>query len=418
MRIGYACITLGAPDISYRSCIQKNATPERLFELIRHNLAALEGAIDYNRANNIRLFRITSDLIPFGSSPVNTLDWADRFADSFQVIGQKIRDSGMRVSMHPGQYTVLNSPDEGVVLRAIDDLAYHARILDACGLNSTHKIILHIGGVYLDKPAAILRFRTRFKALSEHIRKRLVIENDDRNYTIDDVFTIGRDLHIPVVFDNLHHAIYHRQNSPDSSVWVRRCRTTWQTADGPQKIHYSQQDPAKRPGSHTQTIAVRPFLDFCSRLDTDDLDIMLEVKDKNLSALKCQLCQDQNSKRASLEREWARYKYSVLERSPSDYYAIRAVLRDDSGLPSLQVFSLIEQALASDVSPEHAQNAAQHVWGYFKAVASDREKNAFLAGLEAYMAGEKKLSFVKRQLKRLTDKYREPYLLDSYYFIH
>ena len=72
-RIGYACITLGEHDIAYRTCRQTNATPDLLMQIIAHNLDALERAIDYNQRNGIRLFRISSDLIPFGSSPVNQL---------------------------------------------------------------------------------------------------------------------------------------------------------------------------------------------------------------------------------------------------------------------------------------------------------------------------------------------------------
>ncbi|MBK5194361.1 MAG: hypothetical protein JJE07_14415 [Flavobacteriaceae bacterium] len=75
MSIGYACVRLGVSNTSQKSCIQKNATDEKLMEIISHNLNALENIIDYNKRVNIRLFRISSDIIPFGSSPANTLKW-------------------------------------------------------------------------------------------------------------------------------------------------------------------------------------------------------------------------------------------------------------------------------------------------------------------------------------------------------
>ena len=71
MSIGYACLNIGTPGTKMRSVMQRNATAEKLTEVTAHNLAALEKMIDYNRENNIKLFRISSDLIPFGSSPVN-----------------------------------------------------------------------------------------------------------------------------------------------------------------------------------------------------------------------------------------------------------------------------------------------------------------------------------------------------------
>lgn len=115
-----------------------------------HNLAALERMIDYNRKNDIKLFRISSDLIPFGSSPINALAWPE-IRKTFDRIGAKIRKNGIRVSLHPGQYTVLNSPTEDVGERAIADLIYHDKILAALGTDTTNKIVLHVGGIYGDK---------------------------------------------------------------------------------------------------------------------------------------------------------------------------------------------------------------------------------------------------------------------------
>lgn len=109
MAIGYACLNIGTPNTNIRSVMQRNATAEKLTEVITHNLEALEKMVDYNIANGIRLYRISSDLIPFGSSPVNMLDWPETHKEVFDRIGTKIRRGSMRVSFHPGQYTVLNS---------------------------------------------------------------------------------------------------------------------------------------------------------------------------------------------------------------------------------------------------------------------------------------------------------------------
>ena len=207
MSIGYACLNIGTPNTNIRSVMQRNATPEKLTEVTEHNLAALERMIDYNRKNDIKLFRISSDLIPFGSSPVNALPWWDIHAEAFQHIGAKIRKSGIRVSFHPGQYTVLNSPDEDVVARAILDLAYHDKMLECLGVDNKNKIVLHVGGIYGDKEAALDRFAENFQRLPESVQNRLIIENDDRLYNSEEVLELTNRLQIPSVFDNLHHAI-------------------------------------------------------------------------------------------------------------------------------------------------------------------------------------------------------------------
>ena len=207
MSIGYACLNIGTPNTNIRNVMQRNATPEKLMEVTAHNLAALERMIDYNRKNDIKLFRISSDLIPFGSSPVNALPWWDIHAEAFQHIGAKIQKSSMRVSFHPGQYTVLNSPDENVVARAILDLAYHDKMLECLGVDNKNKIVLHVGGICGDKAAALERFETNFKRLPETVQNRLIIENDDRLYNIEEVIGLAFRLQIPAVYDNLHHAI-------------------------------------------------------------------------------------------------------------------------------------------------------------------------------------------------------------------
>lgn len=286
MNIGYACLTVGVSGVKQRTCAMKNASPDILRSLIQSNLESLDKILDYNIQSNIRLFRISSDIIPFGSHRINTLRWWEEFKDKLREIGHKALTNGIRLSMHPGQYTVLNSPDEDVVARAVEDLQYHARFLDAMGLGTEHKIILHIGGTYGDKPAAVQRFIRQYRCLDENIRRRLVIENDDRQYTISDVLSIGEREGIPVVFDNLHHQV-NPDNTRSEMEWIVACRNTWKAEDGPQKLHYSQQDTGKRPGAHSATLDVDDFLQFYTRLPNQDMDIMVEVKDKNLSAIKC-----------------------------------------------------------------------------------------------------------------------------------
>jgi len=416
MSIGYACLNIGTPDTNIRSIMQRNATPEKLTEVTAHNLAALERMIDYNRKNGIKPFRISSDLIPFGSSPVNALPWWDIHAEDFQHIGAKIRKSGMRVSFHPGQYTVLNSPDEDVVARAILDLAYHAKMLECLGVDNQHKIVLHVGGIYGDKKEALQRFEQNFRRLPEAVRNRLIIENDDRLYNIEEVLGLAHRLQIPAVYDNLHHAINPPPSRGTDLYWIAEAKKTWKAADGNQKIHYSQQAPGKRPGAHTDTIDLKTFLTFYEQLEDKQIDIMLEVKDKNLSAIKCQNATTNAPKPVLLEKEWGRYKYAVLERSPAVYQAIRTLLKDKDAYPVPEFYRLIDTAFAEEIHPGYAENAAAHVWGYFKKHASDAERKQYEKNLTNYRNGSGRLATLKRHLFRLAQKYESEYLLQSLYF--
>lgn len=287
MRIGYACLTVDVEGTTIQTCRLVSATHDRMAALVSQNLDALNRILAYNRANHIRMFRLSSDIIPFGSNKAVRFPWQTLYAETLEAFGKKAKQYDIRLSMHPGQYTVLNSAHPHVVENAIRDLAYHCDVLDAMGMNATNKIILHIGGIYGDKPAAIERFKSNYVMLEDRIKARLIIENDDKCYTAEEVLAIGQELKIPVVFDNLHHAIHPSSVSQSITEWIAACAKTWRKKDGTQKIHYSQQAQGKRAGSHSETIDVPTFLRFYKTLPTADLDIMLEVKDKNVSALKC-----------------------------------------------------------------------------------------------------------------------------------
>lgn len=421
MRIGYASKTLAVPAARMQSVVQRLATPERLAQVIDGNLHALDAALDYQASNGIRLFRISSDVIPFGSSPVNALDWVHDFKPQLAALGRKALRHGIRLSMHPGQYTVLNSPDAGVVDRAKLDLAYHAAFLDALELDATAKIVLHVGGAYGDKPRALERFASAYGTLPSAVRRRLVIENDDRLFTAQDVLALCRATGAPMVFDILHHELNHEPDAPDWPTLLDEAAATWKPEDGAQKMHYAQQAPGRRLGSHTDTIALEPFLAFYRELaehrDSHGAalgmpDIMLEVKDKNLSALKCILSTSERGRFVELEREWARYKYAVLEHDQNAYLALRALLKDKRAWPAIPFYETIERALATPVEGGSFRNAAQHAWGYVSSYATPRERASF----ERFMKrGDRQAA--KRKLHALAEKYEQAYLLESYYFV-
>ena len=413
MKIGYACLTIGIPETAFKSCIMKNANDDTLTSIINHNLDTLEHIVDYNKINEIRLFRITSDLIPFGSSPVNQLEWWDIFHERLAFIGNKAKECGMRISMHAGQYTVLNSPNKLVVERAIKDLEYHTRLLEALDPSQENKIVLHIGGAYGDKRIAMNRFVENYSKLDTAIKKHLVIENDDRIYNIGEVMEISMLTDIPVIFDVLHHTINPDNDGRDIYDWISKCSGTWNPEDGNQKIHYSEQNPLKKLGSHSETISLVTFQNFIKGLEGTKPDIMLEVKDKNLSAVKCMNLVAENHSILRLELEWSRYKYMILERSHEDYNKIRQLLKDKKAYPVLEFYNLIDHALQTAISPGGAVNAADHVWGYFKNCANDKEKKRYLALLNNYRLGT--LAH-KKFLWQMTLKYQQPYLLYSYYF--
>ncbi len=284
IRVGYACINTELPSPN-RTCRLKNATEARIIELGRANLLALSEILRWNAAHGVTLFRISSDTIPFGSHPVNGGTWPDALAPELSAVAGQIRDDDVRVSMHPGQYTVLNAVRESVVDNAVADLDYHARLLDGLGVDRTHKIIIHIGGVYGDKASAIRRFVHTANRLDRAIRDRLIIENDERSFNAEDLFAISGETGLPVVFDRFHHGCYPSLTDRSVRELVETAAATWSPADGRPKVHYSDQRPGRAVGAHAHSLDRAAFGVFYKEIRDLEIDVMLEAKDKEQSVL-------------------------------------------------------------------------------------------------------------------------------------
>lgn len=189
--------------------------------------------------------------------------------------------------MHPDQFTLINSQDQEIFHRSVRELKYHSEVLDLLGTDLTSKIQIHVGGAYGNKGLSINRFVRRYKTLPLKIRRRLVIENDERMYTIKDCMFVHNKTGIPIVFDTLHH----RCNPGGYNIVnaFLSAHVTWKRKDGLPIVDYSSQDSRKKKGSHTHSINIKDFRKFLSKTKGYDIDIMCEIKDKEKSALRA-LC--------------------------------------------------------------------------------------------------------------------------------
>lgn len=214
--LGYACINteLAGSGISVnRGMIKKTFNTKGLTacaKLAELNLLDLLKIIEWNEYHAIRNYRMSSSLFPW----MTEYEIADlpNFHYSLEPILQRIGSTavqlGHKLSFHPGQFDCLASTDQKVVDNTIVDLEQHSRIMDLLGLPTNHlyNINIHVGGVYGDKRATLLRFASNFNRLSENLKKRLTVENDDtkNGYTVEDLLELHSLCGIPIVFDTLH----------------------------------------------------------------------------------------------------------------------------------------------------------------------------------------------------------------------
>jgi UV DNA damage endonuclease len=191
MRICYPCINRTLDCSASRTFRLKSYSEDRLKTSIQNNLNCLLRILQFNLQHKLLFFRISSDIVPFASHPINKFRWQEHFRDKFEEIGEFIIKSKMRISMHPNQFTLINSIKDEIFERSKRELIYHAEIFDLMKLDTSAKIQIHVGGAYGDKKASMKRFVARFNMLPDSVIRRLVIENDDRLYDVNDCIEIS-----------------------------------------------------------------------------------------------------------------------------------------------------------------------------------------------------------------------------------
>ncbi len=296
--LGYACINMGLSNqpkskrvTTNRSMIRKTFDAKGLpyaSELTLQNCLDLERIIQWNQDNNIKFYRMSSDIAPWHSE-YNLEDLPDftAIAASLQRAGALAKLYGQRITTHPGPFNKLTSPTPHVVTNTIVDLENHGKIFDLMGLPRTPyaKINIHVGAHYNNKPMAIDNFCRNFERLSDAVRSRLTVENDDKpslystKELYDDVYSrIG----IPIVFDYHHHKFC--DGGQDEEEALLTACTTW--GDIRPVVHYSQSrsvehnDPKIRANAHSDSYWT-PI-----NLYDLDLDVMLECKHKEIGLYK------------------------------------------------------------------------------------------------------------------------------------
>lgn len=254
-------------------------------ELAYMNVVDMEKIIKWNVQNDIYLFRLSSNVFPWGSEyDLEQLKDIDKIKIVLKRIGDYAKEHGVRLSCHPGPFNVLCSPNPDVVKNTIIDLELHGKVFDMIGLSHTpyNKINIHCNGVYGDKNASLDRWCQNFQLLSHSVRSRLTIENDDKAsmYSVKDLMKIHECVGIPIVFDYHHHQFCTGDLTEQQALEL--AISTWPDGITP-AVHYSSSrfketgNPKEKPQAHADYIL--------EKINTygHDIDIMLECKAKELA---------------------------------------------------------------------------------------------------------------------------------------
>ena len=284
IRFGYACIT-ETLDITTSSTYTyseylKTKDLEKLDRVISSNLNNLKEVINYNIKNNIHFYRMSSKLIPLATKEDVKFDYLEKYKDRFKEIGNIIKENSLRLDFHPDQFCVLNSTNKETVNNSIEILKYHYNILDALGIDEK-VMVLHIGSNVFGKSKALERFIKNFKELPLNIRNSIVIENDDKIFTIEDCIYLHEKLDIPIVLDYHHFMCNHTDSNIEKYLDI--IFSSWKNINP--KIHFSspKNKTKKEMRSHHDYIDASSFLEFLNIIKNYnyDIDIMIEAKKKD-----------------------------------------------------------------------------------------------------------------------------------------
>jgi UV DNA damage endonuclease len=256
VRLGYACVNmtltsrpkkLGGPVTTSRTC--RKATWHPTWDLRLVGERALLNANDllhylrWNEENKIKLFRIGSELFPWHDHyELTDLPQYDEIAAKLFECGEFAREHGHRLTTHPGPFHVLGSPSEDVVAKSIIGLERHSEMFDLMGYAPSYenKINIHVGGAYGDRVGTSKRWLEAYNLLSDRLRARLVLENDDKDsmYSVRQLYDLfHKPAGIPITFDYHHHSFHPDELSEFEALQM--AADTWPD-DVRQCTHYSE----------------------------------------------------------------------------------------------------------------------------------------------------------------------------------
>jgi UV DNA damage endonuclease len=293
-RLGFAVKVAGREGLKSNDARRWKSGPH-----LRVSVEYLHAILGYLDEIDVRMYRLSSDFVPYCTHPE-----LPRFHGQVREcraelaeLGRRARELGIRLSLHPSQYVLLSALDPAITAKGVADVDAQAELLDALEQGPEAVVVLHLGGAYGDKDAALRRFVETYPRLSEAGRRRLVVENDETLYTVQDCLRVHEATGVPVVFDHQHHLL-----NPGTLGIGEACRAalaTWPAGVMP-KVHFSSPKLDARTvvrgkreveappllSQHADYVHPWEIAGFLREVGPLPFDVMLEAKRKDAALLK------------------------------------------------------------------------------------------------------------------------------------
>ena len=230
----------GSTTVSWLNRQSQSVAEEKLWDLVKGNIESTRllvekvGRLD----ENLRMVRLSSDILPVYTEPkwkffYGLSDVRAYCERAFGTVGDLARKMGVRLSFHPGQFTVLASDNPDIVNRSIEEFEYHADMARWMGYGKSFqdfKINVHISG-----RAGPEGIRAAYKRLTPEARNCITIENEEISYGLDDCLSIS-DI-VPIVLDIHHHWVREGEYLEKSEERIQRVVDSWRGVRP--VLHYS-----------------------------------------------------------------------------------------------------------------------------------------------------------------------------------
>lgn len=238
--LGYACINTELREKgiftsrTLRLATAKAKGIDYIKSLIVQNVYDLYQIIKWNADHDIFLYRMSSETFPFYTHSEINYD-LDFIKPLLREVGKYAMKRKVRLTMHQCHFSVLNSTRQSVIDNSVLDLTLHCDILDIMQLKSDSIIVIH-GGT----KNRISKLRDTLLKLPERIRNRLVLENDESAYTIEELLPLSEELLIPIIIDFHHSEINPSTESDD--FYFERVFNIWKIKNILPKVHVSNSE--------------------------------------------------------------------------------------------------------------------------------------------------------------------------------
>lgn len=250
-----------------------------------NNVRNLSNMLPVIRHAGVKHFRISSSLFPLADQVDRELWDNDSVKSYLARAGEFIREQGMRISTHPGQFCVLSSDSDAVVENSFKELAHHGWLFDMMGLEHTPYYAINIHGGKRDRTERLIE---QIKSLPDNVRKRLTLENDETCYSVIDLLEVYKHTGTPICWDSHHHTFNDSELTMDEGFEVS-CET-WPKGINPLQ-HIANTELGMENGSFTERRKHSNMIHYVpdcqlNALRDNTIDVEVECKKKNIGVFK------------------------------------------------------------------------------------------------------------------------------------